>query len=49
MRFFVATISHTYRTIKPPWWAAINEENNIIAPGQGKKPVSVLSDEFFEE
>ena len=27
----------------------INDENVIIAPGQGKKPVSILSDEFCEE
>ena len=27
----------------------INEENVIIAPGQGKKPISILSDEFCEE
>ena len=27
----------------------INDENVIIAPGQEKKPVSNLSDEFFEE
>ena len=27
----------------------INDENVIIAPGQGKKPVSILNDEFCEE
>ena len=27
----------------------INDENVIIAPGQGKKAVSILSDEFCEE
>ena len=27
----------------------INEENVIIAPGQGKIPVSILRDEFCEE
>ena len=27
----------------------INEENITIAPGQRKKPVSILSDEFCEE
>ena len=27
----------------------INKKNVIIAPGQGKKPLSILSDEFFEE
>ena len=27
----------------------INEENVIIAPGQGKNPVSILSDKFCEE
>ena len=27
----------------------INDENDIIAPGQRKKPVSILSDEFCEE
>ena len=27
----------------------IDEENVIIAPGQGKTPVSILSDEFREE
>ena len=27
----------------------INEENVIIAPGQGKIPVSVLRDEFWEK
>ena len=27
----------------------INDENVIIAPGQGKKPVAILNDEFFEE
>ena len=27
----------------------INEENVIISPGQGKKTVSILSDEFSEE
>ena len=27
----------------------VNNENIIIAPGQGKTPVSVLSDEFCEE
>ena len=27
----------------------INEENLIIAPGQGKRPVSILGDEFCEE
>ena len=27
----------------------INDENVIIAPGQGKNPVSILSDEFCEE
>ena len=26
-----------------------NDENVTIAPGQGKKPVSILNDEFFEE
>ena len=26
----------------------INEENIIIAPGQGKTPVSILNDEFCE-
>ena len=26
-----------------------NGENVVIAPGQGEKPVSVLSDEFCEE
>ena len=26
----------------------INGKNVIIAPGQGKKPVSILSDEFCE-
>ena len=25
----------------------INEGDVIIAPGQGKKPVSILSDEYF--
>ena len=27
----------------------INDENVIIAPGQGKNPVSILSDQFCEE
>ena len=27
----------------------VNDENAIIAPGLGKKPVSILGDEFFEE
>ena len=27
----------------------INDENVIIAPGQGKKPVSILTEEFCEE
>ena len=27
----------------------INDENVIVAPGQGKKPVSILNDEFREE
>ena len=27
----------------------INNKNNIIAPGQRKTPVSILSDEFCEE
>ena len=27
----------------------INDENVIIAPGQGKIPISILNDEFFEE
>ena len=27
----------------------INDENVITAPGQRKKPVSILSDEFFRE
>ena len=27
----------------------INDENVIIAPGQGKKPISILSYEFLEE
>ena len=27
----------------------INKENVIIAPGQGKTPVSTLTDEFCEE
>ena len=26
----------------------VNDENVMIAPGQGEKPVSVLSDEFCE-
>ena len=27
----------------------INDENIIIVPGQGKNPVSILSDQFYEE
>ena len=27
----------------------INEKNVVIAPGQGKNPVSILRDEFCEE
>ena len=26
VRFFLTTISHMYRTIKPPWWAAMKKK-----------------------
>ena len=39
---FVSVVSAQFSYI-------INDKNIIIAPGQGKKPVSILSDEFCEE
>ena len=30
MRFFLTAISHAYGTIKPPWWAAINQIGSYV-------------------
>ena len=41
MRFFLSTISHAYGTIKPPWWAAINQiRSHVIKMASEKARLS---------